>query len=142
MHAEPADPIQRCFDASYRRLVGQLYGVCGDLGDRQVGEVVQREGLALVVGQGAERGDDGHPVLAEVRLAALARSSCLAEQPLAEGSSAMPRPDDVDRDRAQPGLRVVEAFEGTAPAHRPGERLLHGVLGEVDVTEDADQRGY
>jgi RNA polymerase sigma-70 factor (ECF subfamily) len=27
----PDDPIQRCFDASYRRLVGQLYGVCGDL---------------------------------------------------------------------------------------------------------------
>ncbi|MEZ0579333.1 SigE family RNA polymerase sigma factor [Nocardioides sp. MH1] len=25
------DPIQLCFDASYRRLVGQLYGVCGDL---------------------------------------------------------------------------------------------------------------
>lgn len=25
------DLIQRCFNASYRRLVGQLYGVCGDL---------------------------------------------------------------------------------------------------------------
>lgn len=25
------DPIHACFQASYRRLVGQLYGVCGDL---------------------------------------------------------------------------------------------------------------
>lgn len=31
MDGDGADPIQRCFDASYRRLVGQLYGVCGDL---------------------------------------------------------------------------------------------------------------
>lgn len=29
------DPIQRCFDASYRRLVGQLYGVCGDLSEAE-----------------------------------------------------------------------------------------------------------
>ena len=28
---QPDAPIQRCFDASYGRLVGQLYGVCGDL---------------------------------------------------------------------------------------------------------------
>ncbi|MFC5727757.1 MULTISPECIES: RNA polymerase sigma factor [Nocardioides] len=31
MNDVPDDPIQRCFHASYRRLVGQLYGVCGDL---------------------------------------------------------------------------------------------------------------
>lgn len=31
MSGVPEDPIQKCFDASYRRLVGQLYGVCGDL---------------------------------------------------------------------------------------------------------------
>ncbi|WP_183099437.1 RNA polymerase sigma factor [Nocardioides pelophilus] len=35
MGGEPADPIQRCFDASYRRLVGQLYGVCGDLSEAE-----------------------------------------------------------------------------------------------------------
>lgn len=29
------DPIQRCFDESYRRLVGQLYGVCGDLAEAE-----------------------------------------------------------------------------------------------------------
>ena len=38
-----------------------------DLGDRQIGQVVERERLALVVGQGAERGDEGDPVLAQVR---------------------------------------------------------------------------
>jgi RNA polymerase sigma-70 factor (sigma-E family) len=32
---ESEDPIQRCFDASYRRLVGQLYGVCGDLSEAE-----------------------------------------------------------------------------------------------------------
>lgn len=31
MDGGPDDPIRRCFDASYRRLVGQLYGVCGSL---------------------------------------------------------------------------------------------------------------
>lgn len=31
MAAGSEDPIRRCFDASYRRLVGQLYAVCGDL---------------------------------------------------------------------------------------------------------------
>lgn len=29
------DPVQRCFAASYRRLVGQLYGVCGDLAEAE-----------------------------------------------------------------------------------------------------------
>jgi RNA polymerase sigma-70 factor (ECF subfamily) len=31
----PDDPIRRCFDASYRRLVGQLYGVCGSLAEAE-----------------------------------------------------------------------------------------------------------
>lgn len=35
MGGESEDPIQRCFDASYRRLVGQLYGVCGDLSEAE-----------------------------------------------------------------------------------------------------------
>jgi RNA polymerase sigma-70 factor (ECF subfamily) len=35
MPQESEDPIQRCFDASYRRLVGQLYGVCGDLSEAE-----------------------------------------------------------------------------------------------------------
>jgi len=35
MGVESEDPIQRCFDASYRRLVGQLYGVCGDLSEAE-----------------------------------------------------------------------------------------------------------
>lgn len=35
MGGEPEDLIQRCFDASYRRLVGQLYGVCGDLSEAE-----------------------------------------------------------------------------------------------------------
>ena len=35
MGGEPEDQIQRCFDASYRRLVGQLYGVCGDLSEAE-----------------------------------------------------------------------------------------------------------
>lgn len=29
------DPIRRCFDVSYRRLVGQLYGVCGSLAEAE-----------------------------------------------------------------------------------------------------------
>lgn len=35
MSGDGEDPIQRCFDASYRRLVGQLYGVCGDLSEAE-----------------------------------------------------------------------------------------------------------
>jgi RNA polymerase sigma-70 factor (sigma-E family) len=35
VNGESEDPIQRCFDASYRRLVGQLYGVCGDLAEAE-----------------------------------------------------------------------------------------------------------
>jgi RNA polymerase sigma-70 factor (ECF subfamily) len=35
MGRESEDPIQCCFDASYRRLVGQLYGVCGDLSEAE-----------------------------------------------------------------------------------------------------------
>lgn len=31
MDAGVDDPVRRAFDASYRRLVGQLYGVCGSL---------------------------------------------------------------------------------------------------------------
>lgn len=29
------DPVQESFEASYRRLVGQLYGVCGDLAEAE-----------------------------------------------------------------------------------------------------------
>ena len=29
------DPVQECFEASYRRLVGQLYGVCGELAEAE-----------------------------------------------------------------------------------------------------------
>lgn len=35
MDGSGTDPIQRCFDQSYRRLVGQLYGVCGDLSEAE-----------------------------------------------------------------------------------------------------------
>ncbi len=31
MGGDSEDPIHQSFEASYRRLVGQLYGVCGDL---------------------------------------------------------------------------------------------------------------
>lgn len=35
MDGLPDDPIRRCFDVSYRRLVGQLYGVCGSLAEAE-----------------------------------------------------------------------------------------------------------
>lgn len=35
MHGDGDDPIQLQFHASYRRLVGQLYGVCGDLAEAE-----------------------------------------------------------------------------------------------------------
>lgn len=35
MDGSATDPIQRCFDQSYKRLVGQLYGVCGDIAEAE-----------------------------------------------------------------------------------------------------------
>lgn len=35
MDARGDDVVRRCFDQSYRRLVGQLYGVCGDLAEAE-----------------------------------------------------------------------------------------------------------
>ena len=35
MSKDSADVVRRVYDASYRRLVGQLYGVCGDLAEAE-----------------------------------------------------------------------------------------------------------
>src|SRR5439155_3257128 len=47
----------------------------------------------------------------------------------------------VSRGRRDPATRVGRHAVGRPPAQGDGERLLYRILGDVDVTEDADQAG-
>jgi hypothetical protein len=44
--------------------------------------------------------------------------------------------------RRDPAARVRRRAAGRPLAHGDGERLLHRVLGDVDVAEDSNQGGY
>ena len=60
---EDEDPIRVIYDASYRRLVGQLYAVCGNRGDAE--DAVQEAFLQAVYHRRRflemDRPEAGHP---------------------------------------------------------------------------------
>ena len=109
----------------------------GDLGHGLVREVVQREHLALGLGELSQRLDDRHVLLEPGQV----RRGCLEtwSHPAEVAQLAPPVPVQVDRGPAQPGLRVVDAAEPAARGGGPHERLLHQVLGLGEVADHAVQ---
>jgi hypothetical protein len=70
--------------------------------------------------------------LAQVELARLDRERAIAVDPV-------DRP--VARGRDQPRARVARGAVARPALGRDRERLLRGFLGEVEIAEEADQRG-
>lgn len=138
MGRESDDPIQRCFDVSYRRLVGQLYGVCGDLAEA---EDVVSEAFARAVSRRRtfERLDNPEAWLRTVAVN-LARSrhrrrkvgERLADR--APGSGPGRRPD-LSEDR----LALVAALRGLPGQQR--ETLALHYLADLPVAEVATALG-
>ncbi|MDZ5621641.1 RNA polymerase sigma factor [Nocardioides bizhenqiangii] len=138
MGGESEDPIQRCFDASYRRLVGQLYGVCGDLSEA---EDVVAEAFARAVSKRRtfERLDNPEAWLRTVAVN-VARSrhrrGKLGERLLGRATATDPthRPDLSD-DR----MALVAALR-SLPEHQRETLALH-YLADLPVAEVAATLG-
>ncbi|RHW28749.1 SigE family RNA polymerase sigma factor [Nocardioides immobilis] len=138
MGGESEDPIQRCFDASYRRLVGQLYGVCGDLSEA---EDVVAEAFAKAVSRRRtfERLDNPEAWLRTVAVN-VARSRhrrrVVGERLL--GRTA--QPDAVHQpDLSDDRMQVVAALR-TLPDHQRETLALH-YLADLPVAEVAATLG-
>jgi len=138
MHAEPADPIQRCFDASYRRLVGQLYGVCGDLSEAEdaVSEAFAR---AVSRRRAFERLDNPEAWLRTVAVN-VARSRhrrrALGERLLGKAPAPSEgRKPDLSEDR----MALVAALR-TLPDHQRETLALH-YLADLPIAEVASTLG-
>src|SRR5262245_54888857 len=112
------------------------------LGLREAAVVRELERLALVLRQLAERGLDVRSLLAEVRLLGNARSRRLRRLFEALAASQVLAADEVDGaamdEREDPGRRLG-ALAAVAVRRAPDreERILHGVLRERLVAEDA-----
>jgi len=138
MHAEPADPIQRCFDASYRRLVGQLYGVCGDLSES---EDVVAEAFARAVSRrrAFERLDNPEAWLRTVAVNLVRsrhRRRMVGERLLGRtGAGETRHPPDLADDR----IALVAALRAL-PDHQRETLALH-YLADLSVADVADTLG-
>ena len=95
----------------------------------------------------AAREDELEALVAEDRLvhAVLLRGGPGAREQLRLGGERPLAADAVDRPVArgadEPGVRVGRRFVARPALRGDDERLLGGLLGEVEVAEEADQRG-
>lgn len=127
------DLVRRVYDTSYRRLVGQLYGVCGDLSDAE--DVVQ-EAFARAVAQPRRFAKVDNPE-AWLRTVAvnLARTRhrrrLLGDRLLSRASAQAAHPADLTEDR----VALVEAMRRLPAAQR--EALALHYLGDLPVHEVA-----
>lgn len=134
---EGADPIKACFDASYRRLVGQLYGVCGDLAEAEdaVGEAFAR---AIARRRSFEQLDNPEAWLRTVAVN-VARSRYrrrrIGDRLLGrEASSATPSDRSADRLAVVTALRELPAGQREAIAlHYLGDLSLADVAATLGV---------
>ncbi len=138
MDEDRIDPIQHCFDVSYRRLVGQLYGVCGDLSEAEdvVAEAFER---AVSRRRTFERLDNPEAWLRTVAVN-LARSRHrrreLGERLLRRTTPAEPtRAPDLSDDR----LTLVAALR--ALPHQQRETLALHYLADLAVADVATTLG-
>jgi hypothetical protein len=119
-----------------------------DLLRRQAAERAQRERDLRVERERrmAAREDQLEPLVGEGRLVVHRVLHCFGDGQEPRLRSERPvAADPVDRPVAgrchEPGARVVGQAVARPPFGRDRERLLRGFLGEVEVAEEADQRG-
>ncbi len=138
MSGDTMDPIQRCFDASYRRLVGQLYGVCGDLSEA---EDVVAEAFARAVSRrrSFERLDNPEAWLRTVAVN-VARSRFRRRKVGEHLLGRVPSPDPSHRPDLSEDRIVLLAALRTLPDHQRETLALH-YLADLPVNEVADTLG-
>lgn len=139
MGEESEDPIQRCFDASYRRLVGQLYGVCGDLSEA---EDVVAEAFARAVSRRRtfERLDNPEAWLRTVAVNAARtrfRRRQMGERLL--GRAAAPARDAHRPSLSEDRMDLVAALRALPVSQR--ETLALHYLADLPVAEVAETLG-
>ncbi len=144
MPAEPDDPIQRCFDASYRRLVGQLYGVCGDLSEAE-DAVAEAFARAVSRRRAFERLDNPEAWLRTVAVNLVRsrhRRRKVGERLLGRttGSDPTHRPDPAHRpDLSEDRMALVAALRDL-PDHQRETLALH-YLADLSVADVAETLG-
>lgn len=132
------DAIQLCFDASYRRLVGQLYGVCGDLTEA---EEVVAEAFARAVSRRRtfERTDNPEAWLRTVAVN-VARTRYRRRQLGERLLGRTHRTDDAHRPPlSDDRLALVAALRALPAAQR--EALALHYLADMPVNEVASTLG-
>lgn len=140
MDREGTDPIQRCFDESYARLVRQLYGVCGD---RAEAEDVVAEAFVRAVSKRRtfERLDSPEAWLRTVAVN-IARSrhrrKVLGEKLMFRSHDEEAAPRDAVDDRGD-RLDVVAALRRLPQEQR--EALALHYLADLPVAEVAETVG-
>lgn len=138
MSGDTMDPIQRCFDASYRRLVGQLYGVCGDLSEAE-DAVAEAFARAVSRRRSFERLDNPEAWLRTVAVNVVRsrhRRRKVGERLLGRTTPTDPihRPD-LSEDR----IALVAALRGL-PDHQRETLALH-YLADLSVADVAETLG-
>lgn len=131
------DPIRRCFDASYRRLVGQLYAVCGDLAEAEeaVAEAFARAVASRRTFERLERPEAWLRTVAVNVARTRHRRSAMAERLGRPSAAGVRRDVDLSDDR----LALVAALR-TLPAGQREALALH-YLADLPVGEVAETLG-
>lgn len=137
MAEQAEDPIQRCFDASYRRLVGQLYAVCGDLTEAEevVAEAFARAVASRRTFERAERPEAWLRTVAVNVARTRHRRSAIAERLGRRPGPEVRRDADLSDDR----LALVAALR-TLPAAQRESLALH-YLADLPIAEVAETLG-
>ncbi|WP_435770797.1 sigma-70 family RNA polymerase sigma factor [Nocardioides sp. SYSU DS0651] len=132
------DPIQRCFDGCYRRLVGQLYGVCGDLAEAEevVAEAFARAVASRRAFERLERPEAWLRTVAVNVARTRRRRAAMADRLLRRTTPAGPR---RDVDLSEQRLLVVAALRALPASQR--EALALHYLADLPVAEVAETLG-
>ena len=137
MSRDSEDAVRRAYDASYRRLVGQLYAVCGDLAEAE--DVVQEAFVRAVASSRRFAGVDNPEAWLRTVAVNLARSRfrrrVLAERLLARTASPL-HPGGMSEDRIAlvGALRRLPAPQREALAlHYLADLPVHEVARTVDA---------
>jgi RNA polymerase sigma-70 factor (sigma-E family) len=137
---EPGDDdaawVQGVFDASYRRLVAQMYGICGDLGEAE--DAVQEAFVRALAGAGRfRRTDNPEAWLRTVALNQLrSRWRRLAVR---RRWLARERPEHVAPELSEDHVALVRALQQLPAAQREAIALHH--LADLPVGEVAEITG-
>ncbi|GAA4075559.1 SigE family RNA polymerase sigma factor [Nocardioides kongjuensis] len=132
------DPVRRCFDASYRRLVGQMYGVCGSLAEAEevVAEAFARAVASRRTFERVEQPEAWLRTVA-VNVARTRRRRSVLGQRLTHGRAEQPVARDAELSEER--LVLVAALR-TLPASQREALALH-YLADLPVAEVAATLG-